>query len=136
MDQRELVVIGQVGVGIDVGGTAVGGPASVADANRRLVHWVLLKLGGQVGQLAGLLPVLYFTVGDNGDAGRVIAAVLQALEAFHEHVQSGVLLKLRGQAYVTDDSTHEGQHIRCSHGPGSHPLQAEREVRLTEESVR
>lgn len=42
VDQRELVVIGQVRVGIDVGWTAMGGPAGMADADRRLVHSVLL----------------------------------------------------------------------------------------------
>ena len=89
-----------VGVGVFFGGSAVGGPAGVADAVAA-VDGVFGKDGGEVAELAGGAAELEAggAAGD-GDAGGVVAAVLEAGEAFHDDVNDGL------GADVTDDSTH------------------------------
>ena len=102
--ERELAVpAAPVGVGVGVGGAAVGGPAGVADRGRRLRQRGVLQRLAQVGQLAGPLAGHDLVVADEGHARRVVAAVLEPAEALHHDVQ-GLVAGLR--ADVSDDSTH------------------------------
>ena len=89
-----------MGVGVFFGGATVGGPAGVADAVGAL-HRVGAEDGVEVAQLAGGSAELQrvAATGD-GDAGGVIAAVLEAGEAFHDDGDAGL------RTDVTDDSTH------------------------------
>ena len=84
----------EVGVGVVLGGTAVGGPPGVADAGRRTGRGGLGPLGqvverpGAVGR-PGPPQAVGGVRADQGDAGRVVAAVLEAgqpLEQDSEHV--------------------------------------------------
>ena len=82
------------------GGTAVGGPAGVADAERA-VHRVEPDGIFQVAQFAlgapnGELPV----VAEHGDAGRVVTAILQPLQTFQDNRNGSMI------AHITDDSAH------------------------------
>src|SRR5690606_24683471 len=82
VDQRQLAVA-DVRVGIGLGHPAVGGPAGVADAEHAveaLGEGRLLHLRHAAGAAH---PAHAVRIGD-GDAGRVIAAVLQALEALDQ----------------------------------------------------
>ena len=99
-----------VGVGVLFGGAAVGGPAGVADAEGAL-DGVFGEDVGEVAEFAGGAAKLE-RVGDaigrgagDGDAGGVIAAVLEAGEALHDDVDGGF------GADVTNDSAHG---IECS----------------------
>ncbi len=97
-----------VGVGVFFGGSAVGGPAGVADAEGA-VDGVFDEDGGEVGELSGGAAELEAGVvragavgggAGDGDAGGVIAAVFEAGEAFHDDGDDGL------RADVTNDSTH------------------------------
>jgi hypothetical protein len=102
VDDRDPAVGGAVRVSITVGGAAVGGPARVADAGRTLGEpgdELLLERLFQVGELAGTLRGEQLTV-DDGDAGRVIAAVLQPPQSVQNDVQG------RAGAGIPHDSAH------------------------------
>src|SRR5699024_11933772 len=55
VDHREAAVVGQVRVGVQVGGCPVGGPPGVPDRGGAVGQRVLGQLVDQVGELAGLL---------------------------------------------------------------------------------
>ena len=90
------------GMGVEVVGPAVRRPARVGEADRG----VRRPVGDgrlEVDQLARpLLDEQVTGVIDEGDAGRVVAAVLEALEPFDE---DGARLPGTG---VTDDAAHSG----------------------------
>ena len=89
-----------VGVGIFFGGAAVGGPAGVSDAVGA-VDGVGAEDFGEIAELAGSAAELERTTGaGDGDAGGVVAAVLETGEAFHNHGDAGL------GTDVTDNSTH------------------------------
>ncbi len=95
-----------VGVGIFLGGAAVGGPAGVADAVGAL-DGVGAEDGVEVAEFAGGAAELEGVGGavgggatGYGDAGGVIAAVFEAGEAFHDDRDTGL------GADITDDSAH------------------------------
>ncbi|MNT26274.1 hypothetical protein D3C72_1618360 [compost metagenome] len=98
MDQADAA--GLVRVGVGGGRRAVGGPAGVADADGPGQ-----RVGGQHGlQLADLaLGAAAFdaAVDDGGDAGGVIAAVLQPLQAVDQTGDDGAC------ARDADDAAHE-----------------------------
>ena len=90
-----------VGVGVLLGGAAVGGPAGVADA-----EGAGERVGGEdcfeVAKLAGGSAELHDAVGGagDGDAGEVVAAVFEAAEAFDDDGDGRI------RANVSNDSTH------------------------------
>ena len=89
-----------VGVGVLFGGAAVGGPAGVADAEGA-VDGAVGDDGFEVAELAG--GAAEFEAGGvagYGDAGGVVAAVLEAAQAFNDDGDDGL------RTNVTDDSTH------------------------------
>ncbi len=101
VDDGELVVVGEVRVGVGVRGTAVGRPARVADARHAVGKRVRAEVVSQHLQLARALAHLEGAVAvDDGDARGVVAAVLQSGQA---REQDGLA---RARAYVSDDSTH------------------------------
>ena len=90
---------------VDVGRRAVGRPAGVADAG--LAGEALGQPGLQVAHPAGLLVHAAVPAsGEHGDAGRVVAAVLQPGQAL-EQERGGLL-----PADVSDDSAHAGESLR------------------------
>src|SRR6266851_9631 len=100
---------GAVAVGVRVlfGGAAVGGPAGVADAEGA-VEGVGGDDGFEVAELAGGAADLQCSyasgaagVAGYGDAGGVVAAILEAAQAFNDDGDDGL------GANVTNDSTHE-----------------------------
>jgi hypothetical protein len=90
-----------VGVGVFFCGAAVGCPAGVADAVGA-VDGVFGEDVGEVAKLAGGSAELErMAASGYGDAGGVVAAVLEAGEAFHDHRDAGFWTD------VSDDSTHK-----------------------------
>ena len=97
---RNVAAAAHMGMGIDVVGFAVGGPAGVTDAQaagqvRPLVGQILQHLQAALGLLH---PHPAFTA--YGDTGGVIAAVFQPLQSVQQN--GGGLLP----AHITYDSTH------------------------------
>ena len=90
-----------VGVGVLFGGAAVGGPAGVADAEGA-GDGALGEDGFEVAEFARCAAELECSVGaaGDGDAGRVVAAVFEAAQAFDDDGDGGI------RANVSDDSTH------------------------------
>ena len=109
VDDRDLAGAVAVRVGVEVVGPAVRRPARVGEADRG-VRRPVGDGGLQVDQLAGpLLDEQVARVIDQGDAGRVVAAVLEALEPFD---QDGPRLPGTG---VTDDAAHWGLSLARAH---------------------
>ncbi len=89
-----------MGMGVLFGGPAVGRPASVPDAERAIDG---AEADGvfQVAQLTFGAPDVELTVvAINRDAGRVVPAIFQPLEAFQDDRNGSP------SAYVTDNSAH------------------------------
>ena len=103
VDDRDLAGAVDVGVGVQVVRPAVGRPAGVRQPDRR----VRRPVGDrrlEVGQLAGpLLDEQVAVLVDERDPGRVVAAVLEALQALDE---DGARLTRTG---VADDAAHAGR---------------------------
>ena len=101
VDDGELVIIGQVRVGIRVGRAAVGGPTGVADARRAVRHGVGFQIIAQDGELARALAHVHVArVIDDGDPGGVVAAVFQTRETLEEDLLAGA------SSDISDDSAH------------------------------
>ena len=108
-DDVDAVGAVAVGVGVLLGDAAVGRPAGVGDAGRgrRGGHGdsaavrALLDGGAQVGEVADRADAVDPAVLDHRDAGRVIATVLELLEAGDQEVAAGA------SAHVSDDSAHK-----------------------------
>ena len=116
VDQGELARAVHVGVGVVFGGTAVGGPPGMADAGGRTGRGGLRPLG-QVTERPGAVgrPGAPQAVGgvrtDQGDAGRVVAAVLepaQPLQQHLEHVRRIDGAEVRGSG-DSDDAAHRSR---------------------------
>ena len=89
-----------VGVGVLFGGTTVGGPAGVADAEGT-VDGVGGDDGLEVAKLAGGAAELKGGGASGyGDASGVVAAVLEAAQAFNDDGDDGL------RTDVSNDSTH------------------------------
>jgi hypothetical protein len=88
-----------VGVGVLVGGAAVGGPAGVADAGGAR-HRLDREAGDEVLQLPLGPHHLEPARPDGGDARRVVATVLEPCKPAEQHVSRAA------GADVSDDSTH------------------------------
>src|SRR5262249_54010727 len=102
VDHGYPVVVRAVWVCVAVGRAAMGGPAGMADPGGTLTQSgcrVLDQRLLQVGELAGPLLGQQDAV-DNSDAGRVVAAVLQATKAVEHDSQR------RATTGVTHDATH------------------------------
>jgi hypothetical protein len=103
VDDDDVAATVLVGMGIDVAGTAVGGPARVTDAHRALGQAVL-QAGGESAELAHALaddePAIN---AEDSEAGAVIAAILQALEPLEEEGRRRPIPR------VAYDSTHKAQ---------------------------
>ncbi len=101
VDERELAVVAEVRVRVAIGGAAVRCPASVADAGVAVGERLVAQVLRQDAEFAGALTRAHVAfVGEDGDAGRVVAPVLEPLETAEEHVDRTV------RADVTHDSTH------------------------------
>ena len=107
VDQGEPVVVAAaVRVGVAVGGAAVGRPAGVPDAGARGGERVRLERRAEVLELAGALLGRDAVVGDQGDARRVVPAVLEPGQPLHHDLEGRVI---HGPADVAHDSAHAGQ---------------------------
>ena len=103
VDDRDLARGVAVRVGVAVGRPAVGGPAGVAEAGaaREARGIGLGQRGFEVGQPAGAPAHGQAAVAvEQGDAGRVVAAVLHPAQRVDDDAASGP------RADVADDSTH------------------------------
>ena len=122
VDEDELVVVvGALGMGVEVGGWSVGGPASVSDAAVNVeggVHVESGFVGGDVGLKGGDLSTLLeesnvlVAVPVDGDAGGVVAAVLQSMQSLHQDVHDLAPLLLRQEVQVREDPTHSAYFPR------------------------
>ena len=101
VDQRELVVVCKVRVGVGIRGATVGSPARVPDARRARGERMLGEVIAQDTELARPLAHTQVAVAvDDGNARRVVAAVLQARQSSNE---DGLTLT---RPDIPDDSTH------------------------------
>ena len=101
VDDRELVVVGEVRVRVRVGRTAVGRPARVADSGRAVGERVRDQVVAQHLELAGALAHAQLAPAvDDGDTGGVVAPVLEPSEPCEKN---GLAV---ARAHVSDDSTH------------------------------
>ena len=102
VDDDDVVAAAGVGVGVGVAGGAVGGPAGVTDARVGGGQGVLADGAVELGDLSaalgdrGLAPCL----GQEGDAGRVVAAVFEVAQAGQQD-RRGL-----ARAGVGDDPAH------------------------------
>ena len=103
VDDRDAAVAARVGVGIGDRGLAVGRPTRVADATSRLLVHVV-KLGLETSDLAHATDHIKADLGAvahlKRHARRIIAAVLETLQAINENVLYGF------RAGIAYDSTH------------------------------
>ena len=106
VDDRDATVLAQVRVRVAIRRAAMRGPPRVADADRGVLEGVRAEQALQVGQLAGLLADVELPVGHHGDAGGVVAAVLQTTQA-RDHDLERLLL-----TDVPHDPAHVGQPTR------------------------
>src|SRR5699024_7647785 len=104
-----------VRVGVDVGGSTVGGPPDVPDAGDRRGYRAGQDLLEQIGQFAGFLRRGQAVRAGQGDSGGVIAAVLQPAQALQHHLQWA--LTGSGGTCVADYSAHI-RHCNCG-GPST-----------------
>ena len=104
---RDRAVRAHVRVGVGVGRRSVGRPSRVPDAE--LAANPLREDRFELGELAGRLVDAHRGAGDQCDAGGVVAAVLEPLEARHQD-RSGAPV-----AYVSDDSAHGAGLLLGSH---------------------
>ena len=93
-------MLGDVGVGVALGGLAVSGPAGMGDAGTT-VDGLLVERLGQLGHLAQTANPLQRLVGaEHGHTGRVITAVLQTAQALYQNFSHITL------GNSPDDATH------------------------------
>ena len=100
VDHRDPPLAVAVGVRVPVGRRAVGRPPRVPDPDRARDGPDDLEGGVELGQLAGSLHHREATV-DDGDAGRVVPAVLETSQTLEDDGE-----RLVG-AYVAHDAAHE-----------------------------
>ena len=86
-------------VSVLLGGTAVRGPARVTDAVRAGQR-PLAKHGLEIGQLARAASHVDAVRADDGDAGRVVAAILEPAEPIEHHRDDFLMTD------VSDDAAH------------------------------
>ncbi len=109
VDDRDLRGVVQVGVGVGVRRSAVGGPPGVADsggtAGERGLGERLLEVGELSGPLVGgEAPLPVGAKGLDGHTGGVVPPVLQPLQACDYYVKSGL------SAHISNNSAHACQH--------------------------
>src|SRR5690606_38159984 len=101
VDERKPAPVTEVRMGVGVGGATVGGPASVADAGGAVGDRGAAEFVDKDAELAGVLAHREGSLSvEHGDAGRVVAAVLEAFEPAQEHPDTAAT------ADVSYDSTH------------------------------
>ena len=108
VDDRDLLILAHMRMGISVGRAAVGCPAGVTDPGRRPGQRILAEQDLEVDELACLLAHLEASVRDDRDPRRVITAVFEATEAGYHDLESLLLTD------VANDSAHDAQPNRCS----------------------
>ena len=100
--QGDGPVFADVGMGVDVVGLAVGGPAGVADAQTPLqVRAAVDQVGEHFETALTLFHLQSPAFGAHGDAGRVVAPVLHPLQSVQQNGGR------RLPAHESDDSTHK-----------------------------
>ena len=110
VDQLDAAVAVLVRMGVHHRGPAVGGPAGVADPEMPGGDPVLLAAGDQVGHLAIALDhAVVPAIGpvEDRDPGRVVTAVLEALEALQQQRGGGATTG------VADDAAHQQARRSC-----------------------
>ena len=111
VDDGHFAVLAGVRMGVDVARLAVGGPAGVPDAHGGGGHRIALDVFDEVLQAAGLLAHrhLLHAGGAQRHAGRIIAAVFEALQALQAHFQRFAAHRI-DLPCVSNDSTHSSPH--------------------------
>ena len=100
VDDDDIAGAVEMRVRVVVGGLAVGGPAGVADAAAAMGIRAF-EAGAERAELAGALGDTDLLAIERGDAGAVVSAVFEALEAIEED-RRGIAL-----TGVADDASHQ-----------------------------
>ena len=87
VDDGHPAVEADMGVSVDVGGTAVGRPPGVADRRLGGRERRGLQRGAQIAQSPGLLGRAHPLLADDGDARAVVPAVFEEGQALENHVK-------------------------------------------------
>ena len=99
MDDDDFAVATDMGVGVDIVGFAVRGPAGVADAGRTLQR-LLFDEALEFANATGLLAGGDFSTRLDSDAGAVVAPIFESMESVQKNSRSFPMTD------ITDDSTH------------------------------
>jgi hypothetical protein len=97
--ERELAIAAEMRVRVGVGHPAVGGPTRMADAGRA-GKMVFRDLLGEIVHPADLFDDVEVAVLLDGESGRIVAAVFQALQSLE---QDGSRLLF---THIADDAAH------------------------------
>ena len=97
-----------VRMGVAIRGRAVRGPARVADADARPGHGIFQQGVLEIGDLAGAAADIEPVAVDDRQAGRVVSAVLEALEPFDQE----------GCRLLVTHIAHDPAHGAIPSGPG------------------
>ena len=109
VDQGHLAALAHMGMGVDVVGLAVGGPAGVADAQVPVeVRPVMAELPQRLQPALALADLQSQLLRPHSDAGGVIAPVLHPLQTIQQ--DGGGLLVL---AHESDNSAHSIVYPPC-----------------------
>ena len=109
VDQGHLAALAHMGMGVDVVGLAVGGPAGVADAQVPVeVRPVMAELPQRLQPALALADLQSQLLRPHSDAGGVIAPVLHPIQTIQQ--DGGGLLVL---AHESDNSAHSIVYPPC-----------------------
>ena len=100
---RDPAIRRKVRVSVDVVGSTMCRPPGMPNALVRLPQWMRGKLIDQASQFAGLLGLLQVRTADQGDTGRIIAAVLHTTQSVDDD-----LLGILGPG-IADNSAHAAE---------------------------
>ena len=90
MHEREAPVGTHLGVSVSDRGAPVGGPAGMSDAGVGVGGAVRVELFDEVHELADRAAHVQAAVGGQGDARRVVSAVLQTRQAAEDHLATAL----------------------------------------------
>ena len=112
MDHRKAPLIRHVWMCVNIARATVGGPAGVTNASARCGQRIRFKLGQEVAQLAGFLPVFDNIAGVYSDTCGVIAPVFQTFEPLEYHLECIMFaVVFRPRACISDNSAHDKKFI-------------------------
>lgn len=110
VDDGQLAAIDNVRVRVEIRWTTVGCPAGVADTQDGVLERACRDLLLESSDLTGLLAPPDFSIREDCDTSRVIAAVFESTQSLENNVKGKVFAVIRVVTDVSNNSTHS---CRC-----------------------